>query len=45
MNANNADYGRKWLLPKLRKYPDIYLVRLRITKKPLSQGNRSSAES
>lgn len=45
MNANNADYGRKRLLPKLRKYADMYLARLRITKKPLSQGSRSCAES
>jgi len=42
-NANNAGYGRKRLLPKLRKYADMYLVTLRITKKPLSQGSRSCA--
>ena len=45
MNANNEDYGRKQLLFKLRKKADIYLARLRITKKPLSQVSRSCVES
>jgi len=39
--ANNEDYGRKLLLPKLRKYVDMFLVRLRISKKV----SRSCAES
>ena len=32
--ANNEEYGRKLPYSKLRKYAEMYLVRLRITKKP-----------